>query len=77
MTLKEFLSLGETHEISFPEAQKLNGALSKASVADIPEHQRHLVLDYLVCALNMGSVDPRILPKVEALRISLEESTMS
>ena len=48
MTLKEFLSLGETHEISFPEAQKLNGALSKASVADIPEHQRHLVLDYLV-----------------------------
>lgn len=77
MTLKEFLSLGETHEISFMEAQKLNESLSKASVGDIPKHQRHIVLDYLVCALNMGSVDHRVLPRVEALRLSLEESMMS
>ena len=29
MTLNEFLSLGETHEISAMEAQKLNKALSR------------------------------------------------
>jgi hypothetical protein len=77
MTLNEFLSLGETHEISAMEAQKLNKALSKASADDIPKNRQHMVLDYLVCALNMGSVDHRILPSVEALHISLEESTMS
>lgn len=47
MTLNEFLSLGETHEISAMEAQKLNKALSKASADDIPKNRQHMVLDYL------------------------------
>mgnify|MGYP003116971935 CR=1 FL=1 len=46
MTLDQFLSLAETHTISPDEAQSLNMSLSKASVDDIPEQQRGVVLDY-------------------------------
>ena len=60
MTLDQFLSLAETHTISADEAQRLNLSLSKASLEDIPEQQRGMVLDYLIAALNMQSVDLRI-----------------
>lgn len=72
MTLDQFLSLAETHTISPDEAQSLNMSLSKASVDDIPEQQRSVVLDYLVVALNMNSVDPKIAPSLDDLRTNLE-----
>jgi hypothetical protein len=74
MTLEQFLSLAETHDISPDEALSLNLTLAKASVDDIPEEQRGMVLDYLVVALNMHSVDPRIAPSLDDLRTDLENS---
>lgn len=74
MTLDQLLSLAEAHTISPDEAQSLNMCLSKASVDDIPEQQRGVVLDYLVVALNMNSVEPQILASLDDLRTELEES---
>ncbi len=74
MTLDQFLSLPETHDISADEAQILNLSLSKASVEDIPEPQRDVVLDYLTVALNMNSIDAEIVANLDALRTDLEES---
>jgi len=76
MTLEQFLSLSETHEISPDEAQNLNHSLSKASVEDVPENQRRVVLDYLVCALNMNAVDPQIVSNLDDLRVSLENTIL-
>ena len=73
MTLDQFRSLPETHDISPDEAQSLNLSLAKASVDDIPEEQRDMVLDYLVVALNMHSVDPRIASSLDDLRADLEK----
>lgn len=75
MTLEQFLSLGETHIISSDEAESLNYSLSTVFVEDIPEQQRQRVLDYLVVALNMNSVDPQIAPNLDRLRLSIENST--
>lgn len=77
MTLDQFLSLAETHNISAEEAQSLNPSLSKASVEDIPEQHRDVVLDYLVAALNMNSIDPKIAPSLDDLRTDLENSGTS
>ena len=73
MTLDQFLS-EESHTISFDEAQSLNLSLSKASLEDIPEQQRGMVLDYLIVALNMQSVDPQIAPSLDDLRMAIESS---
>ena len=74
MTLDQFLTLAETHTISPDEAQSLNMSLSKASVDDIPEQQRAVILDYLVVALNMNSVEPQIAASLDDLYTELEES---
>lgn len=50
----------------------LDQFLSRASVDDIPEQQRGVVLDYLVVDLNMNSVDPKIAPSLDDLRTNLE-----
>ncbi|MAM00284.1 MAG: hypothetical protein CL583_17735 [Alteromonadaceae bacterium] len=73
MTLDQFLS-GDLHTISFDEAQSLNLSLSKASLEDIPEQQRGMILDYLIVALNMQSVDPQIAPSLDDLRMAIESS---
>jgi len=75
VTLNQFLSLGDTHSISSDEAESLNYSLSTVSIEDIPEQKRRRVLDYLVVALNMNSVDPRIKPNLDRLRLSIENST--
>tara|TARA_Y100000815_G_C13272671_1_gene473691 strand:+ start:460 stop:693 length:234 start_codon:yes stop_codon:yes gene_type:complete len=77
MTLDQFLSLAETHTISADEAQSLNMFPSKAPVDDTPEQQRGVILDYLVVALNMNPVDPKIAPSFDDLRTDLENSGTS
>lgn len=75
MTLEQFLSLGETHQISPDEAQKLNFQLSKASVYHVPKDKRRVVIEYLECALNIGSVDPEISIILDELLESLRENS--
>ena len=50
---------------------------SKAPVDDTPEQQRGVILDYLVVALNMNPVDPKIAPSFDDLRTDLENSGTS
>lgn len=72
MTLVEFLNLGETHQLSPEQAQALNQNLGSVDINDIPPQHRARVLDYLVVAINMGSVAPNVLASLDKLRQSLE-----
>ena len=45
-----------------------------ASIEDIPDEQLRMVRDYLLCALNMDSVEPALASRLEKLRVSLDDA---
>lgn len=59
--------------ISSEEAQVLNRNLSRQTAKDIPEEKRVLVLDYLITALNMNSVELDSKPGIERLVSELQQ----
>lgn len=60
--------------MSHEDAQILNEELATKAIADIPEKDRSLVADYLATALNMHSVKPDLVPKLDVLLSSLQET---
>lgn len=73
MTISEFLSLEGEFHISASDAQKLNTNLSELSARNVPKEKLGHVLDYLIAALNAGSVEPNIEAKIEKLASDLQE----
>lgn len=73
MTISEFLSLDGEFHISAGDAQKLNTNLSKLSAGDVPKEKLDHVLDYLIAALNAGSVEPSMKAEIEKLAFDLQE----
>ncbi len=67
MQIFEFLALDGEFHISAEEAQKLNLNLSEIPASDIPKDKRDQVLDYLIAALNMDSVEPNSKHQIEKL----------
>lgn len=74
MKASEFLNLESEFEITAEDVQKLNRNLSELSANDVPKEKAHHVLDYLIAALNSGSVEPRFLIKIEKLTSDLQEN---
>lgn len=73
MKISEFLALEGKLQISPEAAQKLNQNLSEVSAIDIPKEKINQVLDYLVAALNIESVDLHIETKLDKLVSDLQE----
>lgn len=75
MNLNDFLSLDYDHIILSSEARSLNEWFAKISPKDIPLEDRKRVVDYLVEALNMKSVEYAIVQKLELLLNALQTDT--
>lgn len=73
MRISEFLAREGEFEISSEDAQALNRNLSDLSASDIPLEKVDYVLDYLVVALNMESVDVTLRSRMENLTTGLQE----
>ena len=73
MRISEFLAREGEFEISPEDAQELNRNLSGLSASDIPLEKVDQVLDYLILALNMDSVDTTIRAKIDKLTTDLQE----
>lgn len=73
MRLSEFLTLEGEFEIPPEDAQGLNRNLSDLSASDIPLEKIDQVLDYLILALNMDSVDTTIRARIDKLTTDLQE----
>lgn len=73
MRFPEFLALEGEFEISPEDAQALNQNLSYLSASDIPLEKVDQVLDYLILALNMDSVDTTIRARIDKLTTDLQE----
>jgi hypothetical protein len=74
LKVSEFLSLEGDFKIAAGDVQKLNRNLSELSASDVPKEKSEHVLDYLIAALNAGSVDPSFLIKIEKLTSDLQEN---
>lgn len=72
--INELFMCKEGGELSFELCQQINMDLSKIKLEDIPEDQQENVQDYLLNALNMNSVRSDLVPKLEFLLASLQES---
>ena len=73
MRISEFLALEGEFEISPEDAQGLNRNLSDLSASDIPLEKVDQVLDYLIVALNMDSIDTKIKARIDKLTTDLQE----
>ena len=73
MNLTQFLELDDD-DISPENAQLLNMDLATKSVSSIPESRCPRVLEYLVTALNVNSVEPDIQAKLDSLVADLQKS---
>lgn len=73
MDLSKYIALDEEHVLSADDVQALNLDLSARAGSDIPEGYRRRVADYLVAALNMGAIEPNIIPSIEQLLRSLQQ----
>lgn len=73
MRISEFLALEGEFEISPEDAQGLNRNLSDLSASDIPLEKVDQVLDYLIVALNMDSVDTTIRARIDKLTTDLQD----
>lgn len=72
MLVSDFFALEGYFTISPKEAQDLNKKLSELSASDIPREKVDHVLDYLIAALNMDSVEMDIKPMIEKLTADLQ-----
>ena len=73
MNLNRYLILEEEHTLSSDEVQALNADISAKGLSDIPEKHRERVADYIVAALNMGTVEPDLVPSIEGLLQDLQQ----
>lgn len=73
MRISEFLTLEGEFEISPEDAQALNRNLSDLSASNIPLEKVDQVLDYLIVALNMDSIDTKIKARIDKLTTDLQE----
>ena len=76
MNLNRYLILEEEHTLSSDEVQALNADISAKGLSDIPEKHRERVADYIVAALNMGTVEPDLVPSIEGLPVSYTHLTL-
>ena len=72
MNIKEFLALTVDGFISAEEAQPLNKELANISALEIPSANRADVAAYLATALNLGSVEPTLVPALDVLLAELQ-----
>lgn len=72
MTLREFLALPDEHSLSAGDVQRLNDALSRARLDDIPSDKRPVVADYLERALLHRTVSPGIQSDLDRLLAELK-----
>ncbi len=72
MIFAKFLALPADAELTSAEAQALNADLATKSSGDIPTSQRDQVVDYLIQALNLNSVDVAIVQVLDDLLAELQ-----
>ncbi|MGV1768414.1 hypothetical protein [Rhizobium rhizogenes] len=72
MKLQDFLSLEDGGYISPDQAAALNRDLSAKTLSDIAPDERQNVLDYLLRAMEVNSVDHDIRGKIDALISDLQ-----
>ncbi|MCZ7940535.1 hypothetical protein O9X88_23665 [Agrobacterium salinitolerans] len=72
MKLQDFLSLEDGGYISPDQAAALNRDLSAKTLSDIAPDDRQNVLDYLLRAMEVNSVDHNIRGKIDALISDLQ-----
>lgn len=77
MTLQDFLKLDEGGTISASDAADLNRELATKTLSDIAPDDRQNVLDYLLRAMEMDSVDHDIRGKIDALIIDLQAASFA
>jgi hypothetical protein len=75
MNLNKYMSLDEEHRLLPDDAQALNADLAVRSPSDIPAEYRPRVADYIVDALNMGSVERQLIPSTEKLLQGLQQDS--
>jgi hypothetical protein len=75
MNLYNYILLDEEHTLSPDDAQALNADLSSRSPSEIPEEHRSKVANYIVVALNMGSVEPQLIPSLEKFLQGLRQDS--
>jgi hypothetical protein len=66
------VSLDQDHTLTAEDAYSLNDDLALRDAAEIPKTHRKIIADYLICALNMNSVELAIVPKLEGLLSCLQ-----
>ena len=75
MNLQQFLKMSADEIMTHEEAGLLNEDLATKSVSNIPEQKnRAMVADYLVTALNMNSIEHDLVPSLELLLTTLQET---
>lgn len=72
MTMQDFLSLEDGGYISPDQAAALNRDLAAKSLSDIAPDDRQNVLDYLLNAMAINSVEYDIREKIDALIMDLQ-----
>ncbi|TRA94418.1 MULTISPECIES: hypothetical protein [Rhizobium/Agrobacterium group] len=72
MKLQDFLSVEDGGYISPDQAAALNRDLSAKTLSDIAPDDRQNVLDYLLRAMEVNSVDHDIRGKIDALISDLQ-----
>ncbi|NTJ35865.1 hypothetical protein G6K86_30075 [Agrobacterium rhizogenes] len=72
MKLQDFVSLEDGGYISPNQAAALNRDLSAKTLSDIAPDDRQNVLDYLLRAMEVNSVDHDIRGKIDALISDLQ-----
>ncbi len=73
MTLQDFLDLDEGGVISASDAADLNRELATKTLSDITPDDRQNVLNYLLNAMALDSVDHDIRGKIDDLIIDLQQ----
>ncbi|MCR5943459.1 hypothetical protein SAMN05892877_1435 [Rhizobium subbaraonis] len=72
MTMQDFLSLEDGGYISPDQAAALNRDLAAKALSDIAPDDRQNVLDYLLNAMAINSVEYDIREKIDALIMDLQ-----
>ena len=72
MTMQDFLSLEDGGYISPDQAAALNRDLAGKALSDIAPDDRQNVLDYLLNAMAINSVEYDIREKIDALIMDLQ-----
>lgn len=72
MNIEQFVSMDNDETMSSQQANQLNTELSKLSAKDLPASYHGAIIDYLVTALNINSVDQELVGALDSLLESLQ-----